>query len=331
MNTNDQFYAERLERFTSSMLDGGIDIVLVCGHSKLLQYFNQAPSHDFSLYDVATRRWDHDSDMAHMRQELTTAVVGVEAASLPLLQLTATGQPRDDPAGVRYIDAQVSQLRRRKDNLEIATIARATRAIAHAVRSVGDHLADLSEIEIECSIYRNIRQTGMDGWAFDPSVASGARGSVPWCHPSNRIPSPGEPITIDVGASLGGYVSDFCRTIIAGGVSTSTFEKARRAVRSAKRAGIQLCFPGTPLRDIAMAMAAEIENHGFAVPSHALGHGIGLDLHEPPTVSVSSKEILFNRTILNIEPAVYIERWGGYRDETTVLVTQNGPQVLADD
>ena len=184
------------------------------------------------------------------------------------------------------------------------------------------------EQEIAAEIDFQMRRLGAEKPAFDTIVAAGDRSALPHAHPSGRRLGENELLLIDMGASVDGYSSDMTRMISCGSVS----KRARflyNAVLEAQLASIDAVRPGIPASKVDQAARGVLKKHNLdKLFVHSTGHGLGLEIHEPPRVGRKDKTILRAGMAITIEPGAYIEGFAGVRIEDTVLVTENGCEVL---
>jgi len=189
----------------------------------------------------------------------------------------------------------------------------------------------MTEKEIEWEILRYMVELGADGPSFEPIVASGPHGSMPHAHPGQRRIQRGELITIDMGARYQGYCADMTRTICLGEPAEPRMLEIYNAVLKALetceagiRAGITSKEADALARDV--LEAAGLGEYYI----HSTGHGVGLQIHEAPTLSKRAPDdmILPAGSVVTVEPGVYIPGWTGLRIEDCVLVTENGCEVL---
>lgn len=190
---------------------------------------------------------------------------------------------------------------------------------------------DMSEIEIATAIEAQMRQVGAEGPSFGTIVASGTNGALPHAVPSERIVGNNSGVTIDMGLVLNGYCSDMTRNFVIG-TPDETYTRIHRIVRKAQLAGIAAVKPGALMKDVDLAARKIIGDQGHAKHfGHSLGHGVGLAVHEPPSVSFRSRQALKPGMIITIEPGIYVPDWGGVRLENMVVVTENGCEQLNSD
>jgi len=189
----------------------------------------------------------------------------------------------------------------------------------------------LSELELAQKIDIYIRSRGADGEAFPTIVASGPNSARPHAAISKRKIKRGEPVIVDLGVKMDGYNSDLTRTFYLGKIDAK-FNKIYDIAYSAQKRAINLIKPGVSISKIDQAARSVIDRAGFGERfGHALGHGIGMEVHESPKIFKGSKGRLLPGMIFTVEPGVYIPGWGGVRIEDMVLVTNKGCEVLTGD
>jgi Xaa-Pro dipeptidase len=133
---------------------------------------------------------------------------------------------------------------------------------------------------------------------------------------------------VDLGAIFKFYRSDITRTFIAG-KPTQQQLKIYKAVRQAHENAFQALKPGVPAKDVDAVARQTIVNAGFGdYFCHNLGHGVGLEVHEAPTLSTHSKDVLQAGMVVTDEPGIYLPEFGGVRIEDTVLITKDGAEKL---
>ncbi len=164
--------------------------------------------------------------------------------------------------------------------------------------------------------------------AFDFIVASGPNGSLPHAVPSAREFQEGDLVTLDFGAKVERYCSDMTRTFALGEIDPELRE-IYEIVKYAHQMSFDALKPGARCREIDAIARDYITSKGYGKNfGHGLGHGVGLDIHELPTFSTKSEEILEKNMVVTIEPGIYIPGKGGVRIENTCVITDNGSESL---
>jgi Xaa-Pro aminopeptidase len=169
-----------------------------------------------------------------------------------------------------------------------------------------------------------------DGPSFPSIVASGPNASIPHAVPSERRIAEGEPLKIDIGARVSGYCSDMTRTVCLGEPRDKRLVELHALVLEAQEHVERSLRPGMTGREADALARDMLERAGYAQAfTHSLGHGIGLEVHEPPWLSQSrGDEPLRSGMVFSVEPGVYLPGWGGVRIEDLVVLEPDGARVL---
>ncbi len=253
--------------------------------------------------------------------------VAVESGALTYEQLTRwTGAL---PA-VRLIDGSAiwQGLRAVKDEAEIQAIRAAIARAEAAWRVVEPSLSPgRIERDIALDLEWHMRKAGARRVPFDFIVASGVRSALPHGVAGDRVLAAGDSLTVDFGAEAGGYFSDMTFSGSLGG-DTWTSEICAVLV-DAQAAAMAAIAPGVACREVDLAARSVIEQAGFGEAFvHSLGHGVGLAIHEAPTLSRRSDDVLAAGMVVTVEPGIYVPGRGGARLEDMVLVTDHGAERL---
>jgi Xaa-Pro aminopeptidase len=217
-----------------------------------------------------------------------------------------------------------------KDTAELANIKKAIAITLAAFSFLKKILKPgLSELGVAAEIERFIRIEGAQGPAFDIIVASGPNSSYPHAQISGRILKDNEPVIVDMGVTFNGYKSDLTRTFFLGKINASV-RKAELIVRQAQRRAIEAIKPGLKISKLDALARNYIAQKGFGKNfGHALGHGVGLEVHESPSINKKNKGRLKTGQIFTIEPGIYLAGQFGIRIEDMVLVTESGAENLS--
>jgi len=186
----------------------------------------------------------------------------------------------------------------------------------------------MSEREIALALELTMHELGAERPSFETIVAFGGNAARPHAVPGDRILKPGEIVLIDMGLVLDGYCSDMTRTFVAGRPD-STYLERLRVVRRAQLAGTRAIRAGVTCRQVDHAARKIIDEAGYGKYfGHALGHGVGLAVHEEPRLSSRSRRKLRPGMIVTVEPGIYLPDWGGIRLENMVVVRENGAETF---
>jgi Xaa-Pro aminopeptidase len=223
----------------------------------------------------------------------------------------------------------VENLRMIKDKNEIQHIRQACKYGAHLMNyAIKTVKPGISENNTRRAIEMYALKNNLGLADFDIIVASGVNASMPHAVVSDRIIKSQEMVTIDLGAMYRGYNSDLTRTVFLGRINHK-YLYIYNIVLAAQSIAIKSLKSGVYAKDIDAVSRHYISDKGMgSFFLHSLGHGIGHETHEIPAISQDSKIKLEKGMVITIEPGIYIPGWGGVRIEDTVLITENGCEVL---
>ena len=237
------------------------------------------------------------------------------------------------PIKIEWVDASdlILKLSRTKDDYEISMIKKAAEIGRKALGNVLEKVyAGMSEVEFEIKLMQEIKMLGAEkGWAHDDFiVASGTRSAM--CHAPATLKKfeNGENVTVDYGAMVSGYMSDITRNFSLGRPDKKALELNEILLKAHSEAAkvLRLGISGAEVDAVARKI---ISDAGYEKNFlHGLGHGLGLEVHETPRLSRTSKDILQAGDVVTIEPGIYIEGWGGLRIEDDYLITPDGSECL---
>jgi Xaa-Pro aminopeptidase len=263
--------------------------------------------------------WVREHAIARLGFEDTTTTVADHAAlvaALPGVELVATDGATDAPRRIK----RPEEVRA----LETA-LGMTDRAFAAASEGIRE---GMTEIAIADAVREALRLEGSEGEAFPTIVASGPNAAKPHHAPGDRRVGEGEPIIIDMGARHRGYRGDLTRTVWVG-QPTARLGTMYRLVLDAQAAAIAAARPGAAGQVVDAAardvFAAAGLAHGVL---HSVGHGLGLRVHEAPSLAQSSVDTLEVGNVITIEPGLYIPEWGGVRIEDVLHIEAGGARNL---
>jgi Xaa-Pro aminopeptidase len=229
-----------------------------------------------------------------------------------------------EPAG-----SWIEQQRMIKSESEIALIRHSVLVNSRAFeRAVSGVRVGMSEKDLAAELDYQMRRLGAESAAFETIVATGARTALPHAQPTAAVFRASSLILVDMGATCEGYASDMTRMLFLGHPG-SRVKKAYAAVLEAQLAGIAAVKAGVEAQTVDRAARRVLRRHGLERAFvHSTGHGLGLEIHEPPRLGKRDHILLAPGMAITIEPGVYLEGFGGIRIEDTVIVTRNGCEVL---
>ncbi|HWD50943.1 MAG TPA: Xaa-Pro peptidase family protein [Acidimicrobiales bacterium] len=198
-----------------------------------------------------------------------------------------------------------------------------------AVGSGNGSAPPLTESGFAAALDHAMRLAGAEDSAFETIVASGENSAKPHARPGGRQIRPGDPVVVDFGAVFDGYRSDMTRTFCVGGEPAGELARVFEVVAKSQRAGVAAVAPGTETGAVDQVCRQVIDDAGWGERfEHGTGHGVGLDIHEAPSVGPGSTAILAPGAVITVEPGVYLPDTGGVRIEDTLVVTEGGSRSL---
>ncbi|MCL1904704.1 MAG: Xaa-Pro peptidase family protein [Methanomassiliicoccaceae archaeon] len=229
------------------------------------------------------------------------------------------------------VSGKVSEVTAIKDEKEIADIRKACTISSDIASRIPEMLHDgITEKEMAWNIESEMRMKGGSGNAFDTISAFGENSAEPHYRPGDRKLKKGDAALFDFGSKYGLYCSDLTRTVFFGEPG-DILRRAYDVVLNAKNAGMEKMFDGSPAKDADIAARAVIDQSEFRGRFiHSFGHGIGMDVHQGPSLYSKSKDVLKEGMIVSAEPGIYIPGLGGIRIEDTVLITEDGNEALTE-
>ena len=227
------------------------------------------------------------------------------------------------------ISTALAPLRCQKTEEEISCISHAADICDAAFANVLNRIRPgVTEKQLSLWLEFDIRSHGASDVSFDTIVATGARSAMPHATPTDTPVKEGDFLLFDFGALYKGYCSDITRTVVVGTPSDDqinlyqTVLSAQLAAIDAIAIGKRCCDIDKVARDI-IAAAGHQDHFG-----HALGHSVGVEIHESPTFSPRCETPVQEGLVITVEPGIYLENFGGVRIEDTVAVTKGGVQIL---
>jgi len=223
----------------------------------------------------------------------------------------------------------VWELRKVKDETELRHMRRAAELTNEGMKAAFETIRPgMREYEVAAEIEYAMRRLGSWGVAFDTAVASGVRSAYPHGGCDDREIRRGDLVVLDIGAKYHNYRADLTRTVAVGKPSSKQV-RIYEVVREAQDKAFHSVQAGVKACDVDGVARGLIEKEGYGEYFvHSLGHGIGLNVHEPPSLNPESKEELRVGNVVTVEPGIYIVEFGGVRIEDTVLVRKDGAEKL---
>jgi Xaa-Pro aminopeptidase len=291
------------------------------------RYTEQA-EHEAVGWQVRRTIGQIEEDLPPILAELGERRSGLEAEVIPHAtwqRLTAAAEGVDMVA----VDEELAALRIRKSADEVATIERACELTDRCwTHLLGIIEPGMTELAVAWELEDFFRRNGADGLAFDPLVLAGPRAAMPHGRPGASTVERGNVLLVDFGCQVDGYRSDMTRTVMIG-EPDDELRNRYQLVREAQSLAAEAARPGMTGRELDAEARQHLAEAGYAEAfTHGLGHGIGLETHEPPSVRRTSDTVLEAGMVFSIEPGIYLPGVTGIRIEDIVELTPDGARHL---
>lgn len=315
------FFSDPHERFMALVFDG---------QKGLVQLF--VPSLDLESAAVATGVDGiipvSDTDQPYLILKdwvgRSIARLGLEKRKVSLFQADHLKDSFPDAALVD-VEEFVMEMRLIKSPEDIQIVRRAIeiaeKVLHHGASKV---LPGITEVEIAAEMEHQMKVLGAERPAFTTTVLSGPQSALPHGRPGQRKIQTGDFLLFDLGVFIGGYCSDITRTFVVG-EATEEQRKIYEAVRAGNQRGIEAVEAGKPIGQVDRAARTHIESAGYGPYFiHRVGHGLGLDVHEAPSIHAQNETVMKTGFLFTIEPGVYVPGVGGVRIEDDVFIGEDG-------
>lgn len=289
------------------------------------RYFEKAKSTvnscEVTLYDKG------DKGIYEFCKEQKIKTVFVETSQISIAQYKCLGDVFNgiEISNDNILDLNLNKMRAVKSEYELKFINQAQSLTEQTLDYILPRITvGRTEREIMLDMEFFMRSLGADGVSFDFIVVSGKNSSLPHGVPTNKKIDNGDFVTMDFGGVVGGYCSDMTRTVAIGRI-TDEQKTVYNTTLKAQLAAIENIKAGIPCKDIDKIARDIIYDAGYkGCFGHALGHSVGIDIHESPNLSPNNQAILEVGNVVTVEPGIYLENKFGVRIEDMVCVTQNG-------
>ncbi|WP_017726587.1 M24 family metallopeptidase [Halalkalibacterium ligniniphilum] len=320
------FYCEPHERLVALLAFPEEDPCLICPNMEVSLAKESGWCGEILGYSDSEDPWQLVT-AAIQKREVATQKCAIEKSSLsygrsealtkrfPLLQFTDC-------------EEVCMGLRKKKSAKEVEILREAAKLADFGVE-VGIYgvQAGRTEMELVALIEFELKRKGVRDMSFSTLVLSGEQSAHPHGKPGSREIKKGDFILFDLGVVLEGYCSDITRTIAYGDISEEQ-SRIYNTVLQAQQTALSLCQPGTEIGALDRAARNVITNAGYGAYPHRIGHGLGIDVHELPSLNKTNKELLEEGMTFTIEPGIYVPSIGGVRIEDDVLLTKSGYECL---
>lgn len=290
--------------------------------------YNEQAGEQTEGYEIIEVNQKQEEKLAELVKSSGVKLLGFEAKEVSYKQFKKYSSAFD---GVDLIPVgdELNSLRMVKDSIEISKIKKAVEitdlAFEHICKIIKPGITE-REVALELEFF--MKKKGAEKNSFDFIVASGTRSSLPHGVATDKVLEKGDFVTMDFGTYYQGYCSDMTRTVVLG-EPTEKQQEIYNIVLQAQLKVIEQIKAGMACKDVDAIARDFITEAGYGDKfGHSLGHGIGVEIHEAPRLSVVSEQVLLPGMVVTDEPGIYIVDWGGVRIEDDLLITEDGCEVL---
>jgi Xaa-Pro aminopeptidase len=310
---------------------GSSGVVLVTADKTALitdfRYREQAPQ-QAQGFQIVEHGADMNASLSELLRQWGVDVLLFEEQDVTFASYTALVKALS-PVTLLPSEGIVEKLRIIKDDSEVAIMQEAAdladRAFDHILGFIKPGVTEKS-IALELEIF--MRSQGATSSSFDTIVASGERSALPHGVASDRIIGQNEFVKLDYGAYYHGYCSDITRTVVVGKPSDKHRE-IYEIVREAQQYALDHLVPGMTGKEGDALTRDIITRYGYGEYfGHGTGHGLGMEIHEAPRLSLTGDVVLAPGMTVTVEPGIYLPGFGGVRIEDDVFITDKGIRIL---
>ncbi|MBA3944225.1 MAG: aminopeptidase P family protein [Herpetosiphonaceae bacterium] len=326
--------ADENRRYLSGFTGSAGYLLLTQDHALLIsdgryttQAGQQAPNWDFHL--ITPPQHSLIDVLKAELPKLGLQRLGFEAAHVTVTQHTGLTRELGDMVTLVPTEGLIEGLRETKDAGELALLERAIAITDHAFAQIRPLLRPtMRERDVAWEIEKALHDAGATGLAFSVIVAAGLNAAKPHARPGDDQLGVGQPVVLDFGALYQGYHGDMTRTVILGEVDEQWQRIYALVLAAQQHAATEVKVGMTGAAADALARDHFAAADLVDAFSHGLGHGVGLAIHEGPSLRRASDVPLPAGSVFSIEPGLYLPDWGGVRIEDLLLLETTGPRTL---
>lgn len=321
------FHCEPHERLLGLFVFQNEEPILICPKMEEVSARQAGWEHSMISYTDSEHPWEMFHHAIH-KYNITISTMAVEKEHLNISRYEVLREMFTDTILVSVED-KLHKLRLIKDEKELKILreaaAMADEAIEIGVASIKE---GRSELEILSIIEMEIKKKGINKFSFDTMVLTGENTAAPHGIPGLNKVEKGNFVLFDLGVVIDGYCSDITRTVAFGDI-TDAQKDVYHTVLKSQIAAVEACRPGLRIGDLDKISRSIISSAGYGEYfTHRLGHGLGIGVHEFPSINEGSHMLLEAGMCFTIEPGIYKPSVGGVRIEDDVFITENGVEVL---
>ena len=275
----------------------------------------------FEVFEIPAKRFLKNGH-SQILKKLRIKQLGIEANNLTVSEYNSLRK------SVKLVPVDLSRLREIKQTEEIKNIKKACKigdmAFEYLVKQIR---LGVTEKELGAKLEMFIKNKNAD-ISFKPIIAFGKNSAIPHHVPNSTKLKKNQIVLLDFGVKINNYCSDMSRTVFFG-KAPEEFKKMHQVVLEAQEKAIEFMNGQLFARDIDKVARDYIAKLGYPDIIHSVGHGIGIEVHESPTLSPDSKDIIKNGMVFSVEPGIYVPGFGGVRIEDLVLVREGYAQLIS--
>ncbi|TKD67484.1 M24 family metallopeptidase [Pseudalkalibacillus hwajinpoensis] len=322
------FHCEPHERLLGLFVVPNHEPFLVCPGMEESQARDAGWQYDIIGYSDSEEPFDFIHEALKARGIQNPKSASIEKSTLAYERVEKL-QNHFSEIGFHSAELGLNELRLIKDEKEIEILREAASLADFGVQTGVEALQEgITEMEVLATIEFELKKKGIREMSFSTMVLFGEKSGQPHGNPGQRKLKTGDLVLFDLGVVLNGYCSDITRTVAFGNINEKQKEIYETVLR-AQNESLSISKPGTRLGDIDLAARNVISEAGYGdFFPHRIGHGIGIEVHEYPSMSEKNDSLLQKGMTYTIEPGIYLPEVGGVRIEDDVLVTDNGYETL---
>lgn len=322
------FYTDPHERLMGLFLFKHNDPIFVCPKMEINQMKASGWSYDIIGYSDHENPWDLIDGKIRKQNLHSLKIIAVEKEEISYSRVESL-QKLVPGATLVSAEEMLNSFRVIKDNKEIEILREAAKLADYGVQVGIEALKDgITEMEVLAKIEYELKKKGIREMSFSTMVLFGEKSGDPHGNPGLKKLTKGDFVLFDLGVVLDGYCSDITRTY----VYKSFNEKQKEiyeTVLQAQLAAIEISKPGVRIGDLDRIARKVITDAGYGdYFPHRLGHGLGINVHEFPSMNSINNDVLKEGMVYTIEPGIYLPSLGGVRIEDDLLITKNGHEIL---
>lgn len=322
------FYSNPHERLLAVVLFQKEEPILICPAMEKNDAKNAGWNYDIIGYSDTDNPWEAIQQKVSAKVSHITSI-SVEKDHLNVARYEALTQYFPSIQTMVSAEEKLNQLRMVKSNDELTKIKEACKWADYAIEVGCNEIAEgKTELQVLAAIEYELKKKGISQMSFSTMVLTGVNGASPHGNPGNSVIKKGDFVLFDLGVIVDGYCSDITRTVAFGDI-TEKQEEIYNTVLKAQLAAIDASKPGLTCSTVDQTARQIIADAGYGdYFPHRLGHGLGISVHEYPSLTETNALVLQEGMVFTIEPGIYVPNIAGVRIEDDVYVTKDGVEIL---